>query len=211
LSATLAFAAERQVVGRMTAARTLLLSAVVGVAVGGCDSLYLIQGSVHVAPSAVGKARLPAVLCSGPGGPLESSFVHSHPTWTSAKDNAEPGVATIFCAEPHGEETFPLDEEILYGKLRRAYEYAWLVPVPAAESLCASTKEVAVKVDTAALYRLKLATQTSTHRGDSSWPCGQKPAPEAPMTFVITFDPEHKTWVVDDEGHWIERPTIRLE
>jgi hypothetical protein len=195
----------------MMAARTLLLSSIVGFAAGGCDSLYLIQGSVHVAPSAVGKARLPAVLCSGPGGPLEWSFVHSHPTWTSASDKADPRVATIFCAEPHVEETFPLEEAILYGKLRRAYEYVWLAPVPAAESLCASAKETAVKVDSAALYSLRLATQAATHRGDPSWPCGQKPNPSAPMKFVITFDPEHKTWVVDDEGHWIERPTILLE
>ena len=65
---------------------------------------------------------------------FEHSIVRFYLDFRSAPvDNADPGIATIFCAEPHGGETFPLDERII------------------------------------------------------------------------------KTWVVDDEGHWIERPAIRLE
>ena len=195
-----------------TAAKSILVGTVIGFTMGGCHRLYQIQGAVQVAPSAAKKARLPAILCSGPGGPLEWSFVHGHPTWHPTKNDVDRGMATIFCSEPQADQAFPLDEAIDYGSLpREAHIYAWLAPVPAAQSLCAQSQAATMQVDPAALYQLKLDTQAATHRGDPSWPCGQKPDPASPMNFVITFDPEHKTWEVDDRGHWIEHRTIRLE
>ena len=195
-----------------TARQLVFLGCFLGLAMGGCHRLYQIQGAVQVVPTAAKKARLPAVLCSGPGGALETSFVHGHPTWRPTKSDVARGKATIFCSEPRANEQFSLDEAIYYGSLpREAHVYAWLAPVPAAESLCAESQEATVEVDPTALYQLELATQSLTHRGDPSWPCGPKPDASAPMSVVIAFDPKNKTWKEDDQGHWIEHRTIRLE
>jgi hypothetical protein len=173
--------------------------------------IVYIKGTVQVVPSAVRKARLPAVLCTGPGGPFETSFVNGHPARRREMDDVYPGTATIFCSAPQVDDTFPLDEAILQGPLpREAHVYAWLAPVPAAQSLCAESNDPIVRVDEAILYRLKVATQAATHRADPSWPCGPKPDEAAPMSFVITFDPKCRTWEETDRG-WIERRTIRLE
>src|SRR6185503_17201928 len=93
-------AAEHHDVGRMRmSARVLLLGVACAFATGACHRLYEIQGTIQVVPSAVRKARLPSVLCSGPGGSLETSAVHGHPT----ERPREPGgasAAVIFCSEP---------------------------------------------------------------------------------------------------------------
>jgi hypothetical protein len=192
-------------------ARTILFGSFCGVAMSACHRLYEIQGSVLVAPSAVRKARLPSVLCSGPGGSLETTSVHGHTTERPQERDGHP-TALIFCSEPQVGETFPLRESIYYGSLpRRAHVYAWLAPVPAAQSLCAESKTDTVEVDRDTLYHLKLLTEADTHRGDPSWPCGGNPPKGAPMTFAVTFDPEHKTWEERDGGQWIERRALRIE
>jgi hypothetical protein len=192
-------------------ARVFLLGVACAVVTSACHRLYEIQGTIQVAPSAVRKARLPSVLCSGPGGSLETSYVHGHPTERAQERSVSP-VAMIFCSEPQVGETFPLRESIYYGSLpRQAHVYAWLAPVPAAESLCSEFKTDVVAVDRDALYRLKLVTQAATHRADPSWPCGDKPSTGEPMTFAVTFDPDHKTWEEQDGGRWTERRVLRIE
>jgi hypothetical protein len=199
-------------VGRMRVnARVLLLGWACAVGTSACHRLYEIQGTIQVATSAVRKARLPSVLCSGPGGSLETSGVHGHPTERAQAHGGSPA-ALIFCSEPRAGETIPLRESIYYGSLpRQAHVYAWLAPVPAAESLCAEFKTDVVEVDRHALYRLRLVTQAATHHGDPSWPCGNKPSTGEPMSFAVTFDPDHKTWEEQDRGRWIERRALRIE
>jgi hypothetical protein len=38
---------------------------------------------------------------------------------------------------------------------------------------------------------------------------GDPSGDESPMTYAVTFDPDHKTW--DDGAQWIERRTLTIE
>jgi hypothetical protein len=165
---------------------------------GGCHRTYQVQGSVNVVPSVARRASFPAVVCTAFGDPSGQSVVHGH---TAA--------ATILCAPPRAPETFPLREDFYYGSMpTRAHVYAWLEPLPVAEKLCAESGKPTVLAD---LYALKLQVQNSTHRADPSWPCGDDPRHEAPMTYAVTFDPDHKTWDEGDGAMWVERRTLTIE
>jgi hypothetical protein len=184
---------------------------VAAVPMSACHRFYEIRGSVQVAPSAVRRARLPSVLCTGTGGALEKSLVHGRPAGRSQQRDPHPTI-TVFCSEPQVAEAFPLLESIYYGSLpRQAHVYAWLAPIAAAEPLCVGFATGTVEIDGATMYRLKLEVQDSTRRSDPTWPCGNKPPKGAPTTFAVTFDPEHKSWEEDDGGRWIERRILYLQ
>lgn len=172
----------------------------------GCDRGYVIEGKITVARGA-GAAVMPAVLCEGKGGPLMSSALYAHPATqrTSSK-------ATIFCKPPAEDVEFPLDEEILQGALpRRAHAYAWLEPVPAAKPLCGD--RATIEIGTNELDQLMEpdeAKKPRSDRGLDTYPCGHNPVPGRSMTYAVTFDPDHKTWV-ERKTEWVEHRDLRIE
>lgn len=198
---------------RMSAARLLIfgLGLVFVAQLTACHRSYDVQGSVTVVPAAARKARLPAVLCTGYGGSLDWAVVRGSPA-AGLHESGKLWAPVIFCKEPRAEEIFPLRGSIYHGSMPyRAHIYAWLAPVPVAEPLCAEAGTDIVPVRDSKLYELKLKAQAQTRRADPEWPCGHLPPAVVPMTFGVTFDPDHPTWDESDGARWIERRDLRLE
>jgi hypothetical protein len=191
--------------------RPTRLGVIFAILATGCpvsDSSYEIDGEIQVAPSALGKVTLPAVLCAGKGGPLETSGVYGHPASDGASKNA-----TLFCSIPKDEEIFRLHEMITQSSLpKRAYVYAWLQPVPAAAPLCAAQGTATAKVTWKDLDPLMSPTARlpPEQRAPIDWPCGADPQKGMPLASAITFDPEHKTWE-RVAGGYTEHRTLRIQ
>jgi hypothetical protein len=80
-------------------------------ALAGCDRLFVVKGTIRVYPSAVSRLGGPSVVCSGLGGPLETSGLYGH---------FAPGVAaapgtTLLCSAPKLEQVFELYESFIAG------------------------------------------------------------------------------------------------
>jgi hypothetical protein len=84
------------------------------VILSGCHRMYDIRGEVVVSPGAVARAGVPALVCTGHGGPLETSGVYGG----RASRLSSIG-ATLFCAPPAAPVSFVLYESIYYGWLPR--------------------------------------------------------------------------------------------
>jgi hypothetical protein len=178
----------------------------------GCHRLYEIRGVVIVgATGPVGEKTTPAVLCSGHGGPLETSGVYGRPIFARTGSSE----ATIFCYRPNQMTTFPLRESIYYGSIpRRAHVYAWLAPVPGAVQLCEERGTPMLKVDYRILYRMMSPKESEKPVARSFLerrPCGSKPSPSIPMDYAVTFDPENPTWTEHENGTWIEQRTLHIK
>jgi hypothetical protein len=197
--------------GALALTRSILVGLACGAALTACHRSYEVRGSVTVVPTAARKARLPAVLCTGYGGSLDWALVHGHPV-QGLQETGKRWAPVIYCSEPRAEDIFPVRESIYYGSMpRRAHVYAWLAPVPVAESLCAEAGTDIVEVRDSTLYELKLRAQAQTRRADPEWPCGHLPPSVVPMTSAVTFDPDHPTWDASEGARWIEHRSLRLE
>jgi hypothetical protein len=174
--------------------------------------MYEIRGIVVVAGKGPGgEETMPTVLCSGHGGPLETSGVYGRPM-LGGTDSSE---ATVFCYRPSQVTSFPLRESIYYGSIpRRAHVYAWLAPVPGAVQLCRDHGTPIVKVDYLVLYQMmsrKESEEPVARSALESRPCGASPSPSMPMDYAVTFDPQNPTWTEQEGGRWIEQRTLRIK
>lgn len=189
----------------MLASRSSFVIAVAVVLLAGCDSVYKINGKVVVARGAPHTPDLPAVLCIGKGGPLDSSAVDGHPAYRTGSQDA-----TIFCGPVPDDVDFELDETIVWPRPPHAYVYAWLAPVSSAKSLCTHASGPTVRVDERTLDHLMSpedADKPPGERAPVTRPCGRNPTPSMPMTSAVTFDPAHKTW----SDKLVEQRTLRVE
>ncbi len=177
----------------------------------GCHRLYVIRGNiVVVAQESAHEDALPAVLCSGHGGPLETSGVYGSPVVSS-----ESREATIFCRRPSEPMTFSLHESIYYGSVpRRAHVYSWLAPVPGAKDICTRAEGPAVKIAYRDLDQLMSPVESKKPPNERTLvgrPCGETPKRSMPLAFAITFDPKNRTWVEESGGVWIEERSLRIK
>jgi hypothetical protein len=140
-------------------------------------AFYVVDGMARITPSAVEQTSLPAVVCVGRGGPLETSAVVALP---QGFEN-EPQTGYLFCRTPSAPIT--IDYQIsLYTSMkpRRMHAYVWLELHRELASYCSPGGPLAVKVPTQAFagYRSE---------APPDWPCF-KPATSAALGYAVAFD-----------------------
>jgi hypothetical protein len=93
---------------------------------------YVVSGEATVSPPALAHVRLPALVCSGHGGPLESSGVYGSPLGSSLERPPQ-----VFCAGTAEPTTLAYEESVYYNKLpRQTHIYVWLESHPELETQC---------------------------------------------------------------------------
>lgn len=173
-----------------------------------CDRVYTIQGTA-VVPRGISGNGVPALVCVGRGGPLESSAIYGHPANHASATSQMEG--TLFCRPAADDIEFPFRETIIAGHLpREARVYAWLEPVPLAAKLCDGAASTTLDIDARTLDHLvspRDADKPPGERAPVTWPCGRNPMPGTHLASAVTFDPDHKTWSDD----FVEERTLRIE
>ena len=137
---------------------------------------YEIDGPARITPQAVEQIALPAIVCVGRGGSLETSGVVALPQ--GFED--EPQTGYLLCRSPSSPVTIDYRTSLYTSmKPRRMRAYVWLEPHPELASYCTSVSPSAVKVPAPAF---------AGYRSESpqDWPCF-KPAPSAALGFAVAF------------------------
>lgn len=97
-------------------------------------SLWTVKGSFRVSPDTVKPDDLPAVFCTGRGGPLEPFSVLGSVLYDEIDD-----IVTwrVLCHAPLNPIHFPLDEYVYTNATpHNLHVYAWLEPIPGLRAVC---------------------------------------------------------------------------
>ena len=95
-----------------------------------------------VSPAALAHVKLPALVCSGHGGPLESSGVYGSPLGSSLERPPQ-----VLCSGTAGSTALAYEESVYYGKLpRQMHVYVWLEPHPELEKQCRAATSPIISV-----------------------------------------------------------------
>jgi hypothetical protein len=163
-------------------------------ATAACDRWYDVRGQLVIGPSARAAVVTPAVLCTGRGGPPDTSGMYAHPV---ADERA--GVrGYLLCRRPAEPERVPYKDGVLYGSIpRRMHIYAFAEPDPDSQALCDLQPTLAIVP--------VRAWEWSGYRR-----CYSRRKPSTDMEFVVTYDDRQpKTWM-EGEGGWLEERDIVL-
>jgi hypothetical protein len=115
--------------------------AVFGPMVGG-HSLYVVSGRATLLPSAVAHAQLPALVCSGRGGPIESSGVYGEFLGRSLERPPQ-----VICSTTTTSVDLEYQESVYYNQLpRQMHVYVWLEPHPELEKQCQGAQSSLISV-----------------------------------------------------------------
>ena len=131
---------------------------------------YVVSGRAHIPADAVSHVPLPALLCSGTGGPLDSSAVFGLPLGFEL--DRPPAV---FCRRPEQDRIIEYRVSLYYGKKpRRMHAYVWLETHEELASACenASTAMIAVEG-----RQLK----------GNPYPCWSTPDPAGSLGYTVAF------------------------
>jgi hypothetical protein len=152
----------------------------------GGPRFYVADGTAVVPAAVVRHVGTPAVLCSGRGGPLETSAVYGFPLGRDLDQKPR-----VFCGAPTGPMSFEYRESVYSSKLpRRMHVYVWLERHPELGSLCAGQTEPVVEVE---IHNLKgYANEIHNLKGDASTgpperPC-LRPDTRGGLGYTIVFD-----------------------
>jgi hypothetical protein len=160
----------------------------------GCDRYYHVNGELVLNPTAAATSTTPAVLCTGRGGPPESSGMYAHPV-----ANEQSGIrGYVLCRRPSEVTKVPYKEGVLYGSIpRQMHIYAFVEPAPDAQELCDRQPNVAI-------IPVREQGWTGYRR------CYDRRLPSKDMRFVVTYDDgKAKTWT-EGPGGWFEQRDIVL-
>src|SRR6266542_1872002 len=129
---------------------------------------YVVSGRAHIPADAVSHVSLPALVCSGHGGPLDSSAVYGDPI---RDDFGSPSVA--FCRRPEQGQTLEYRESLYYGsKPRRMHVYVWLETHEELSHACEDAPTALITVNRDQL------------RGER---CHHKPEPTGSLGYAVAF------------------------
>jgi hypothetical protein len=136
---------------------------------------YVADGTACVPPAVVRHVGTPALVCSGHGGPLETSGVYGAPLGRDLERKPR-----VFCAAPAVPTSFEYEESVYSSNLpRRMHVYVWLERHPELENLCAGQVDPVVEVE---------AHQLKGHGSANppEWPCF-KPDAGGGLGYTIVF------------------------
>jgi hypothetical protein len=137
---------------------------------------YVADGTAVVAPAVVRHVGTPALLCSGHGGPLQSSGVHGAPLGRGLEEKPR-----VFCGVPNLPMSFQYSQSVYTNHFpRRMHVYVWLERHPELEGLCASQSTPVVEIEARDLTGH--GSQTPTE-----WPCF-KPDARGGLGYAIVFE-----------------------
>jgi hypothetical protein len=140
------------------------------------DKIHEVSGRAHIPADAVSHVPLPALVCSGHGGPLDSSWVFGRPIGDEFVRPAQP--ASVFCRRPEQVQTIEFREPLFYGD-EPPHVYVWLETHEELASLCENALTAMITVDRSQL------------KGD---PCSPKPDPAGSIGYAVVFS---KSWGLD--------------
>jgi hypothetical protein len=156
----------------------LVLAVGLGVAtvtMGG-NRFYVADGTAVVPTAVVRHVGTPALLCSGRGGPLETSAVYGAHLGRDLDQKPR-----VFCGAPHGSMSFEYRESVYSSNLpRRMHVYVWLERHAELGSLCAGQAEPVVEVE---VHNLKGYASA----GPPDRPC-LRPDTRGGLGYTIVFD-----------------------
>jgi len=104
---------------------------------------YVASGTAVVRPADVRRVGTPALICSGHGGPLESSGIYGAPLGRDLEQKPR-----VFCNAPSAPMSFEYRESVYTSNFpRRMHVYVWLEKHPELASLCAGKAEPVVELE----------------------------------------------------------------
>lgn len=104
---------------------------------------YLVSGQATVSLSALEHVRLPALICSGHGGPLESSGIYGAPLGVSLDRKPQ-----VFCSTTKEARIFEYRESAFQAKLpREMHVYVWLEPHPELAAVCNNADSPVITIE----------------------------------------------------------------
>jgi hypothetical protein len=137
---------------------------------------YIATGSATVAPAVVRHVGVPALLCSGHGGPLQTSGVIGAPLGRDLEHQPR-----VFCQIPTGPLSFEYRESAYTSDYpRRMHVCVWLESHPELEGFCSGGREPVVQVKASNIKGYGSPTSTE-------WPCS-KPDPQGGLGYAVVFE-----------------------
>jgi hypothetical protein len=137
---------------------------------------YVAGGTVVVPPAVVRHVGAPALLCSGHGGPLETSGVYGAPLGRDLERKPR-----AFCKVPSTPMSFEYEESVYTSHFpRRMHVYVWLERHPELEGLCANHADPVVELE--ARYLKGNGSPTP-----SDWPCF-RPNARGGLGYAVVFE-----------------------
>jgi hypothetical protein len=104
---------------------------------------YVATGTAVVRPTVVRHFGMPALICSGHGGPLETSGVHGAPLGRDLEQKPR-----VFCSAPRSPIALEYRESVYTSDFpRRMHVYVWLERHPELEGVCAEKAEPFVELE----------------------------------------------------------------
>jgi hypothetical protein len=138
------------------------------------DRSWIVRGQAFVGPDAVAHVGGVSIVCSGFGGPLETSGVYGHPIILEDR-----GVQ-VFCRSPQDVTSFAYEEfTVQSGTPRNIHAYVWLEPHEELASHCADANSPLVSVDIAELRGMKSSMPADR-------PCF-RPDPDGSLGYAVGF------------------------
>jgi hypothetical protein len=150
---------------------------------------YVATGTAVVRPAVVRHVGVPALICSGHGGPLETSGVYGAPLGRDLEQKPR-----VFCSAPSSSIALEYRESVYTSDFpRRMHVYVWLERHPELESLCAEKVEAVVELEARDL-------KGYGSPDPPEWPCF-KPDARGALGYAIVFENsvpgDHETRQID--------------
>ena len=152
----------------------------------GCHRSYDVRGDLVINPGSAAVAVLPALLCTGRGGPPVSSGMYAQP------------VGYVLCRRPTEPVRVPYKDGVYYGSVpHRMHIYGFTEAAPDAQALCDSQPNSTVL--------LAPGPEWIGYRR-----CFERNEPNRDMAFVVTFDDSKGRSWSEEGGTWTEVRDIVL-